>query len=195
MLTSSILMANGMEGTIPSEELPLNSAAWATSSAHAYPSAYQHHLLTTPPPEGNGFPPAYPFPSWQTYGFASNQVVGASCMTQPIATGTQSFVHGDPYVLGSSLEESPLSSPSSCEGSHTPHESEDVAYMQNQAPITTTARSHSSHCNSVYGVTATAGYEYVMAPAYGQGIVHLETQEPYDIGLQVPKGVKMPQRK
>lgn len=188
MLSTSILMANGIAGTISNDELPLNNT-WTTSSAHAYPGAYQQQLLTTSPPEGNTFLPTYPLQPWQTYGFASNQVVSASCMTQPITTGTPSFVR-NPYVLGSSLEDSPISSPSSCDGTHSPHESEEVAYLQNQAPITTTATLHSSHCNSVY---TTAGYEYMMAPTYAQGIVHLESQEQYDMGLQVPKGVKMPQ--
>ena len=189
-------MSHGMEGSIHSEEAPMTSNSWAAStSAAGYPNPYQQHLLTTPPPEGNTFPPTYSFQAWQaTYGIASNQVVAAPCMTQPIPTGTQSFVHGDPYVLGSSLEESPLSSPSSCEG--TPQESEDTAYLQNQVSISTATRTHASHCNSIYGMTATAaGYEYVMAPAYTPGMVHMDSQEHYEMGLQVPKGVKMPQRK
>ncbi len=188
-------MSHGMEGSIHSEDHPMTSNSWSTTTAAAaggYPNLYQPNLLTTPPPEGASFPPTYSsFQSWQTYGIAPNQVVAASCMAQP---GSQSYVYGDPYVRGSSLEESPLSSPSSCEG--TVQDPDDSAYLQSQAAISTAAHTATSHCGgSIYGMTATAGYEYVMAPAYVPGMVHLEGQEHYEIGLQVPKGVKMPQSK
>lgn len=186
-------MSHGMEGSIHSEDHPMTSNSWSTTTtATGYPNLYQQNLLTTPPPEGTSFPPTYSsFQSWQTYGIAPNQVVAASCMAQPIPTGSQSYVYGDPYVRGSSLEESPLSSPSSCGG----QDPDDSAYLQNQVTISTAAHTSASHCSNIYGMTTTAGYEYVMAPAYAPGMVHLEGQEHYEMGLQVPKGVKMPQSK
>jgi len=194
LITNSILMSHGMEGSVHSEDAPITSNSWtaSTSVAAAYPNLYQQNL-TTPPPEGNNFPPTYSsFQSWHTYGIAPNQVVAASCMAQPISAGTQSYVYGDPYVRGSSLEESPLSSPSSCEG--TPHDPEDVAYLHSQA-LGSATHAPASHCNGLYGMTATGGYEYVMAPAFSQGMVQLDSQEHYELGMQVPKGVKMPQSK
>ena len=177
LLTNSILMANGIDSTISTDELPLNHTTWTTTSAHIYPGAYQHNFINTPPPDGNGFPLPYSLPSWQTYNLSSNQLLPASCLTQPITNVMQSFVQSDQYMLGSSLEESPLSSPSSCEDGS---QSEEVAFVQNQ--------------NSIYGMTQTAGYDYMMEPNYRHGAIHLEGQEPH-MGVHVPMGVKMPQSK
>ena len=171
LLTNPILMASSIGSTIPSDELSLNHTTWATTSAHTYPGAYQHNLINTPPPDRNGFTPPYSLPSWQTYDPSSNQPLPASCMTQPITNVTQSFLHSDQYVLGSYQDESPLSSPSSCEADS---QSEEVAFVQNQ--------------NSSYGMTQTAGYDYVMEPNYRYGAIYLE-------GIHVPMGVKMPQSK
>ena len=98
-------------------------------------------------------------------------------MTEPITNVMQSFLNCDQYVLGSSLDVSPHSSPRSCEEDI---QSEEVAFVQNQ--------------NSIYGMTQTAGYDYMMEPNYRHGAIHLEGQEPH-MGVHVPMGVKMPQSK
>ena len=195
--------------TSAESQIPLNNITWTavnTTGTQAYPM-YQNEVLATPPPESNGFTLSYPYPSWLDYGISANQAT--SSMTLTTMANTPSFVHTDCYISGSSLEESPLSSPgSSVDCSQTMHERympDELTYMHSQLPITTHTRPHSPLCDHAYGVATSTpsvqansiiptGYDYMMA-GYSQNMVHMENKERLNLGPQVPKGVKMPQSK
>ena len=154
--------------------------------------------LVTPPPEleTRGFPLMYPYNSWQ----------------QPAAPygGQQSSVPiSDCYLHGSSLDDSPLSSPGSCDGTSiqdTPQYS-DATYGQATIPT----RSRSPLVDHVYGLASTQsngilGAEslgYVLSgcgtTGFGTGCsmvtVAAANRDGVENTMNIPKGVKMPQSK
>ncbi len=178
-------------------ENPLN---WITSSSATYQS-YDRHFFATPPPEGNGYTPPYPYATWQRYGSSSDCQDVTSSMSIPTTTNAQSFMCGD-FLQGSSLEESPISSPSSSVSSIAveQHIADEISYMKNRIP----PPNDSSLCNQMYDIGKRApasamvptGYDYnnAMTSCYSQGFIQM-SPEPLNVGATVPKGVKLPQSK
>ena len=158
--------------------------------------------LSTPPPESTGFPPSYPYP-WtpmQTYNFPSHAPHTAySSMAAP---GSLSVA--ECYLRGSSLEDSPLSSPGSCNDGSSYHDQTlmDEQFAHTSCPSTSSIvagmnRSQSPLISHVYGamtqsvdmMTTVPSYEYAISHTpIGDGLGHVREGS-------TQKAVKMPQSK
>ena len=184
MPTDPLFFTNGSPISVQNEIPTSLNSTWTTSVP-----PYQQHIVT-PPPESEGFHTTYPYP-WQ------------SCdLTTPsfMPSTSNPLMHRDNHLSGSSLEESPLSSPGSSDGSNM-QVLDEVSYM-NQVHLTMplTSTSQSPICDS-YGMHAKSQalpppYDYSMMAGYIQSTTNnIKTTEVYDLGPRVPKGVKMPQSK
>lgn len=185
---------------------------WSTSRIQqACPSPPDNSIVVTPPAEGpTGFsPPPYPYPNWSNFESSGPQQQGL-----PMVSAT---IHSDCYFDGSSLENSPLSSPGSSDSATALHEVDEMVYSQSPPSISMSASqlcdnfytqrvsmvqtSHYEPASSIYSPAAAspimvpaAGYD---APArvYGSPMsARMErTQEP--AVERVQKEIKMPQSK
>ncbi len=191
-----------MDAVVTSSDMgTLLGANWSTAqipSTQAH-SAPLNSMVLTPPPEASGFPPAYPYPvpSWN-YGLSSHQPV-----TSSMAPTTLQSSIADSYLYGSSLEDSPLSSPGSTDSNlalQEPQLVEDMAYVHSQQALTTSSKSHSPLCDNVYTQASTmvpSRYEPVMtSSSFNTSIIpNMENKSGIDFGIHMQKEVKMPQSK
>lgn len=184
-----------MDAVVTSTEMgiPLmNGANWTTTQI---PST-TNSMVLTPPPEASGFPPAYPYsiPSWN-YGLAP--------VTSSVAPTTLQSSAADSYLYGSSLEDSPLSSPGSTDSNlalqQEPPVTDDMVYAHSQN-LTTSTKSHSPLCDNVYTQASTmfsSGFEPIMtSSSFSTSILpSMENKNGIDFGIHMQKEVKMPQSK
>ena len=115
---------------------PVN-LTWSSSRSHqACPSPADNSIVVTPPAEASaGFPPPpYPYPTWSN--FDSRQSI-------PMVSN----IHSDCYFDGSSLENSPLSSPGSSDSTTSMHEVDDMLFSQSPPSM---AMSASPLCDNFY---------------------------------------------
>ena len=205
ILATSMLMANGIDLSVTSmADIGHDSSSWPTTCSQSSSLNEQKAVISslTPPPESTGFPPAYPYP-WlptQSYSFPtlSSQSVPGSLSTLSVA---------ECYLRGSSLEDSPLSSPgSSNDGSSSYQEAQpllDDPFGQSSSCPSTTSMvfgmnrapsplvSHLYSGQTIDFMAALPTYEYASShttPIAGESI----TQSSLGTGQ---KTVKMPQSK
>ena len=193
LLTTSLLLANGMDGMTSTEMgLPLDTT-WSSapmSTTAATSLQLQCSFVVTPPPEMHGFPPAYPYPTttWQDFTCIPPPIQPIASSMAPTTTVT------DCYLKGSSIVDSPLSSPGSTDSSPPIHEMpDDLLYGQ-----TTSSKSPSPLCYNVYSHPAIpAAYEPTMngySRTMAQG---LENNNGIDFSMssKFAKEPRMPQSK
>ena len=199
------------DGSSPTLEDPLQRTQPAPSLSS----------LTTPPPESSGFPPAYPYP-WlpmQTYNFPSHspQTVYSSPMSMAAACappGSLSTLSvAECYLRGSSLDDSPLSSPGSCNDGNSPSAYQaadqqllDEHFGQSLCPTTTSMqvsgvnRSQSPLVSHVYGAMTQSVDLMTTVPSFEYAINHTPINDSLgpvregNLGSG-QKAVKMPQSK
>lgn len=195
--TSSFLINNMNRAISTAGSFPTTNAAW-TTNASMYTNPL--HFLATPPPEANrGLPPSgYPY-TWDY------DVPGMAISTIAPTTmaNTQTFVQTDGYLKGTSLEDSPISSPGSCDsasscyGLHEQQQqlppADEMSYTppvnQTSIPSSMAGNFQSPLCNNVYGIPGTNGTPAVFehtTTSFGQGGVE------NDLGMNVSKGVRWP---
>lgn len=223
ILTSSMMMVNGIDLAITSnanmpgaaEQWPAAITCSSTNLDELHKPQQQPALssLTTPPPESTGFPPSYPYP-WlpmQSYSFpphSAPQTTYSSPMSMAAPGSLSTFSVAECYLRGSSLEDSPLSSPGSCnDGSSTFQDQQlmDEHFMQTSCPTTSSmmvgvTRSQSPLVSHVYGGLTQSVDLMNTVPSYEYAINHTPISD--TLG-QVREGniasgqkaVKMPQSK
>lgn len=201
ILTSSMLMVNGIDTSsaeMGTESWPITCSSSSLDDLHKPATS----TLSTPPPESTGFPPSYPYP-WtpmRSYNFPSH--APHSAYSSMAAPGSLSVA--ECYLRGSSLEDSPLSSPGSCnDGSSYPDQTlVDEQFGHSSCPSTSSIvagmnRSQSPLISHVYGamtqsvdmMTTVPSYEYAISHTpIGDGLGHVREGS-------AQKAVKMPQSK
>lgn len=198
LLTSSLLLANGMETAVTTADLaamPLDTT-WSSAPMASVHTQAQYSMVITPPPEATSvFPPAYSYPAatWQDYGLPPNQPIAST-----MAPTSMHSTANDCYLNGSTLVDSPISSPSSTDSNLSIHDGpDDLSY--GQPAMTTSAKSPSPLCYNVYThAQVSNGYEPTMSSFPSPSMVAgLESKNGIDFGLssKFVKEPRMPQSK
>lgn len=220
LLTNSMLMVNGIDLDIASSAAEMHTESWpvtCSSSSHLddmqKPPQTTISSLSTPPPEATGFPPAYPY-SWapmHTYNLPSHvpQTAYSSPISMAAPGSLSTFSVAECYLRGSSLEDSPLSSPGSCNdgSSYQDQQLLDEHFGQTSCPTTSSIcsmggvnRSQSPLINNVYGAMTQSVDMMTTVPSYEYAINHTTISESLgqvkegNLG-SAQKAVKMPQSK
>lgn len=188
LLTTSLMLANGMETAVTSSDfnLPLDTT-WSTAPmTTAASSLHTQYSIVTPPPEVSGFPPAYPYavapPSWQDYALPPSQPIASTTAS----TSMQSTL-SDSFLTGTSVAESPLSSPGSTDGN--------LSVPADDLTCTTSSKSPSPLCYAYSH--ANIGYEPIVNNFSPTIVTGLEGKSGIDFGLgaKFTKEPRMPQSK
>lgn len=213
LLTSSVLLANSMECISTTTECTMDAEQWApvTCTSAQFHDSYLQQIspvtLVTPPPEmeARAFPPMYPY----TWHQPAPQYGAPVPVSGPLPVSD--------YLHGSSLDDSPLSSPGSCDSSSgLPETSQNMfssdVYGQTSA-VPTQSRSRSPLVDHVYGISASTQSNGMMGAdtlgyvlsgcgstaGYGTSCsmvtVATASHDGMDTSMDIPKGVKMPQSK
>ena len=217
ILTSSMLMVNGIDlATTSTADMGIDSSWPMTCSSssladelHKQPPLSSISSLTTPPPEASGFPPAYPYP-WapmQSYSYPtphSSQTAYSAplSMAEPGSLSTISVA--ECYLRGSSLEDSPLSSPGSCNDGSSYQDQQLMGehFRQTSCPTTSSTvlgvnRSQSPLVGHVYGAMTQSVDMMATIPSFEYLMNHTPMSETLaQVGERnAQKTVKMPQSK